>query len=331
MFFDDVMRQAGYKSKLSGMGNATPLSPRQLGECDLHERMVLDLRRRDEANQQGQHSHEVRPLRILGLDLGQTNDPSSAVLIERDLNWTPPDEHYIWECLRKAKDWKWDKIRELEAKGDTRSKTEAVRLMGLSEVKIARQLARDEGKQLPLRGFPLAVRRVQEWPLGTDYFDIVDDALLSGVDMVVPDFGGVGRPIYNMFRRRAGELQFKGKIIPIQTMSSRVSRSRSKSEKGVKGSRTLFHQVPKIELISSVIVAEQSARLLLPPDDPMVTKMMAQLGTFKMSFTKSSTPTMQLGAATGQHDDLVSSLALGLWAATNFARRQMAIHVGGTS
>ena len=322
MFFSDVMGDGGQRRNPLSLGNAAPLSPQRQAERDKHEKMVLELGDIQKQREQGLLNQEKNIQTVLGLDLGQTHDPSSAVTIARDLNWERPSDEYIWKCLKEAYDFKMYQHQEHTKIGRG---IEAQYWKNMSDLKVARLLARRDQRHLPLRDFPIAVKRVQEWPLGTDYFDVVEDVLVASPNLLVPDFCGVGRPVYNIIRRRAGELQFKGRIIPVQTVTSAMSRSRSKMERGVKGSRTLFHQVPKRELITSVVVLEESARLILLENDPMTEKMMNQLGTFKMTTSKGSRPTQQYAAAQGAADDLVVALALSLFAAMMFGRRKMAI------
>lgn len=203
-------------------------------------------------------------MRILGLDLGQSQDPAAAAYIERvtrdPVAIGPRDPRYVrFNC-----------------------------------------------------------RALRTWKLGTDYTDIVQDVFDVPSDVICVDFGGVGRPIVDMMRKQAMTRKYKGKIRPVQLIGSNARASRKQEARGV------HWNVPKIDVVTSIITAQQSGKLLLP-DCPETMALLQQLKVFRMRFTKAAN--MQFGNAPGGHDDLVIALGLGLWYAQRFATLTPAIYV----
>lgn len=159
----------------------------------------------------------------------------------------------------------------------------------------------------------VALRR---WPLGTDYCRVVEDALDLGVESVVVDFTGVGRPVVDLMRRRANERQYAGRIVPVSIVSS-SARGRLHHEK-----RGAYRTVPKVDLISSILLWQQGGLLVLP-DVPETKLLLSELANFRMRYTKSANQTY--AAAAGSNDDLVLALGLACWWADRCGRRRLAI------
>lgn len=164
-------------------------------------------------------------MRILGLDLGQAQDPAAAVVADR----------------------------------------------------VVTEPANFIGPRNPRFKMQIRVRAIRTWPLGTDYNDIVSDVLDPGLaaDVIVPDFGGVGRPVVDMLRKQALQRNFKGKIKPVQLTGS-AARVKQKQE-----ARGQHWNVPKIDVVMSAIIAQQQGYLYLPnvPEVPLLLK---QLRDFQM-------------------------------------------------
>lgn len=158
----------------------------------------------------------------------------------------------------------------------------------------------------------VALRR---WELGTDYNQIVHDVIDVNVDVVVVDFTGVGRPVVDMLRAEARRRHYAGRIRPV-TITASSARTKLKSEE-----RGTHWVVPKIDLVSSIVLLQQKDLLRLPRV-PEVKQLMKELQDFRMKFTKAAN--IQLGAEK-QHDDLVIALGLACWWTQRFGVRKLAV------
>lgn len=162
-------------------------------------------------------------------------------------------------------------------------------------------------------------RAMRLWSLGTDYTEIVNDVFDIPSDVICVDFGGVGRPVVDMLRKLAMKRKYKGKIRPVQLIGSNARASRKQEARGV------HWNVPKIDVVTSIITAQQSGKLWLS-DSPETAALLQQLRIFRMRFTKAAN--MQFGNAPGGHDDLVIALGLALWYAQRFATLLPALYIG---
>lgn len=148
------------------------------------------------------------------------------------------------------------------------------------------------------------------WPLGTDYQDIVDDAINLPCHFMVVDFGGVGRPVVDMLRRQAQLKHYPGKIRPVQLIGSLARASRKQEARGS------HWNIPKVDVVNSITQAQQQMWLSLP-DMPETQVLLNQLRDFKMKYTKAAN--LQFGATT-TNDDIVIGLGLACWYALNYCR-----------
>lgn len=164
----------------------------------------------------------------------------------------------------------------------------------------------------------LLCRDLREWPLGTDYTQIVTDTLdVPQVDFLVVDFGGVGRPVVDMLRRDASKRNYRGRIIPVQLIGS-AGRAASKQE-----ARGRHWNIPKIDIVTSLTIAQQKGSLVLPAI-PETGKLLLQLREFQMKFTKAAN--LQFGNAPGGHDDILIALALCTWWDQRFGTLKPAVY-----
>jgi len=161
------------------------------------------------------------------------------------------------------------------------------------------------------------VRSLRQWPLGTDYMDIVEDVLSFPVDVIVVDFGGVGRPVVDIMRRRATEKRFTGKIKPVQLIGSNARATQKREARGV------HWNVPKIDVITSILLAQQDGSLWLPKDAKETAALFEQLRIFQMKVTKAAN--LQFGNAPGGHDDLIVALGLACWWCRRFGSMKPAV------
>lgn len=159
-------------------------------------------------------------------------------------------------------------------------------------------------------------RALREWPLGTDYTDIIEDVLGIPATVFCVDFGGVGRPVVDMLRKRAQQIGYKGRIKPIQTIGSNA-RAMQKHE-----ARGTHWNVPKVDLVTSIILCQQDGSLRLPATAE-VRKLLEQLRNFRMTFTKAAN--LQFGNAPGGHDDLISALGMCCWWCRRFGSMKPAL------
>ncbi len=163
---------------------------------------------------------------------------------------------------------------------------------------------------------PLEIKDIWLWPRGTDYCQVVDDCLNVNPHFVVPDFCGVGRPVLNMFQRRARELGYKGKLRPVHTLPSNAS-TKTVIEKG-----QTFFRVPKVEMVTAIQAMWPRLRF---PDIPESQMLKTQLQNYRK--IKQTHRSSQFGnkPGAGMHDDLVSALGLLCWFCLHFGSRRLAI------
>lgn len=119
-----------------------------------------------------------------------------------------------------------------------------------------------------------------------------------GVAMLAVDATGVGRPVVDLFAQ-AG---LKPWGITITSGSE------------AHGAGYDWH-VPKIELVSAVLVPFQGSRLVIPRRLALSQVLAAELQTFRVKITTAANPSY--GAwREGEHDDLVLAVAMACWLGT---------------
>lgn len=162
----------------------------------------------------------------------------------------------------------------------------------------------------------IVYERVRRYPNRLPYDVVVDNVLVYPLlDILVVEFNGVGRPVVDMLRRRAKELQQENpgykapRILPVLTAPSRARMHAVEEEGGVSVT------VPKIDLVSSINILVQSKTLALgfSQEDQNWKHLIQELRDFQMRYTKAAN--LQFGNApgVGKHDDLVISLGLASW------------------
>lgn len=161
-------------------------------------------------------------------------------------------------------------------------------------------------------------RALRRWPLGTDYCDIVDDMLELGPSVICLDYGGVGRPVTDMMRKRAGQKGYKGKIMPIQTTGSNaLSNVRLKATAGGE-----YLVIPKVEIISALNIIKEQKLLVLPARAPESRQLLEELRDFE-KLIKRTVSFEHRGP--NHHGDLVIALGMACWYTLRYGRRQLAI------
>src|SRR5262245_40268893 len=107
----------------------------------------------------------------------------------------------------------------------------------------------------------LVCTAIRRWELGADYTQVVEDVLDFPYSIAVVDFTGVGRPVVDLLRKRAGERRHEGRVVPVTLTTSRA-RPRRKEE-----SRGFHYSIPKVEVITSIALAQQMDELRLPDNE----------------------------------------------------------------
>ena len=140
---------------------------------------------------------------------------------------------------------------------------------------------------------------------GVEYPAIVDrlaqiyrsEALAGVPKSVVIDYTGLGRPVYDLMRM-AG---FRYSLNAISITGGDVEHAR---QSGV-------FTVPKRDLVSTVQIELQNNRLKFAKGLKEANTLIEELSNFQTTITDSGRDTY--GGRSGVHDDIVMSLAMGVW------------------
>jgi hypothetical protein len=158
------------------------------------------------------------------------------------------------------------------------------------------------------------VRYLSRWKLGTPYPKIVEDVekLMSQLPtgdtlpILAIDQTGVGAPVVDMFRALEGDWYLRAIHI---TGGSGVS-----IDRGVT-------YVPKRDLVAAVVIALQTDQLKVSPKLDHAKVLKEELGNFKVRISDSGHDSYGAGDdwRSGNHDDMVLSVAMGVWCAKRAA------------
>ncbi len=244
--------------------------------------------------------------RIVGLDLGQAGDPAAVAVLDR-----------IEGCVvRQGSDgrwgvWDWDAGAWHRFGADATFKT------------VVEARERFEASELPRAMGPrtLLCSTLRLWPLETDYNAICTDVCAQRWDVLVPDFSGVGRPVVDILNKERARVGHKGHVSPVATVASSARGHAGYETRGI-----VYHTVPKIELVSSLVVVQQDKRLALPAV-PETKLLLDQLDDYRMRYSKRGVEQFGNVGGVGKHDDLVSALALACWHAIHFGARRPVMEV----
>jgi hypothetical protein len=148
------------------------------------------------------------------------------------------------------------------------------------------------------------VRDLHRWPLGTAYPAVVQDVVarlarppLDATTKLVADATGCGLPVVDLLRPALGP-RLAAVLITAGAEASRAG--------------ALWH-VPKQMLVAGVQVALQTGRLKIAAALPAAAALQQELASFQMKFTPAANVVYGTWRE-GQHDDLVLSVALAVWA-----------------
>jgi hypothetical protein len=154
----------------------------------------------------------------------------------------------------------------------------------------------------------LLLRQIERVELGTTYPKIVDrlkamaeSPNLDSKDMkvVVIDITGVGRPVWDLMQQARIKATLEGISI---TGGNTVNRDGD-----------IYH-VPKRDLVTSLQIAFQNGDLKIAPGLPYYDILVKEMTNFNVTVNINGND--QYGAhRDGDHDDLVLSAAMGVWAA----------------
>ncbi|MDQ3253852.1 MAG: hypothetical protein M3R15_08090 [Acidobacteriota bacterium] len=114
------------------------------------------------------------------------------------------------------------------------------------------------------------------------------------------DATGVGRPVVEMF----AEAELPGHLMPVTITGGHAVNQANGG-----------YNVPKRVFVSGLQVALQTKRLQIAAQLPEAATLKSKLQNFQLTITKAANDTYE--GRTGAHDDLVLSVAVGLWAATH--------------
>jgi hypothetical protein len=142
---------------------------------------------------------------------------------------------------------------------------------------------------------------LQRLALGTSYVQVVEHVRrlvqqLPGCELVI-DFGGVGRPVFDMFINSG--LSAIGLLLTAGTAETMDGH---------------IHHVPKIVLVSRLQALLHQGKLKIHKDLTEAEALVRELQDFRLQYTGSS---MTFNARSGRHDDLVLALALACWRAAD--------------
>jgi hypothetical protein len=162
---------------------------------------------------------------------------------------------------------------------------------------------------------------LRRWRKGADYNEVVEEVLhYPGLDVLCVEFNGVGRPVVDMLRRRARELEVNIRIIPCITAASRARMHAVQEERGT------CYSIPKVDIVSAINILAQSRRLILL-DSPDLPNLFDELRKFQMRITQAAN--LQFGNMSGKdnHDDIVIAWGLACWWLIKAPRREPAIFI----
>lgn len=253
-----------------------------------------------------------REKHIVGLDLGQTTDPSALCLLTRYDKMVasrvmpavpepipPPMPGIPPEHLKPLETF----VKKPEAGG----LTHALDFFKAGDPAFDEDLPAppvDPLKEMMKRHY--ACRALKRWPLGTSYVDIVDDVrrLDQRLDdmVLVIDNTGVGRPVMDIFRRA----KLRCRVVPITITAGRAGVAIPRHDE-----KTGEFWVSKIELISAIQVVLQTRRIRFIEGMAEAITLMGELREYKVKVSAALNEIYN--AREGEHDDLVLAAALALW------------------
>lgn len=151
------------------------------------------------------------------------------------------------------------------------------------------------------------IRHLQRFELGTPYPAIVDRVAdiknrLPGSRLVL-DFTGVGRPVFDMFRK-----------VGLKPVGVSIHGGDNVNREGS------AYKVPKRDLVGVLQVLFQGGRLKVASELPEAGTFISELLNFKVKISQSGNDSYS--HREGEHDDLVLAAALACWWGERNSRRR---------
>lgn len=162
------------------------------------------------------------------------------------------------------------------------------------------------------------VKLLHEWPIGTNYGQVIGDMLNFGsLDVLVIDATGA-KPFIDWFRESASKANWRNtRVRPIN-----ITGGQSHAKQGENG----YVNVPKRELVSSLLMMQHKDTLRVP-NTPDIRRwwnqLLQEIKDFQLKLTKAAN--QQFGAKQGSHDDLLMSLGYCCWWALRAGFREPAM------
>jgi hypothetical protein len=161
-------------------------------------------------------------------------------------------------------------------------------------------------REVPITEDHYHLRDLRRWPLNTSYPTIVRDVaalldrepLCSATTTLAIDYGGVGRPVLDMFDGAA----LICSLVPVTIHGGDAAIQDGRS-----------WRVPKRDLIAATQVALQRGRLKVAPALSEAVTLTRELSDYRVKISASGHDSYD--AREGQHDDLVLAVALAVWVA----------------
>lgn len=209
-------------------------------------------------------------VRVLGLDLGQVNDPAACVMISR---------------------------RRFDLSHPNRSKpVEGPKPP--AEMPVEVEFIHEWPRGTDYTKIVHFILNLHE----TKTIDGRDVQERVWIDALVFDMTGVGRPFRDILNKEAKRLQFAGRIVGVNLSSSDTAL------KVQADSRGKFLTVAKLEMLTAVNIYAQQG-LLRYPRGWDTKKLFEQMQTFQLKKTKAANVTFEQGGP-GHHGDVVIALGL---------------------
>jgi len=192
------------------------------------------------------------------------------------------------------------------------------------------------------------IRYMRQW-LGESYWAIAEATLDLNPDVMVVDYGGVGRAVVDILRQLAVMRGYTGRIIPLATVDSRASNERMHEDE-----RGRYVTVPKVSLLTPINILSQGPERLAvdgdgayilngegrpsvhrdsflvfpsPAEEELVDLLKRQLNAFEVRHGSNGSTAFGNNRKLEDHDDLVIALGLMCWGMLRMGGKDPAIVV----
>lgn len=152
------------------------------------------------------------------------------------------------------------------------------------------------------------------------YTEIADEVVKLDLDLLVVDFGGVGRAVVDILVERARRTEWKARIVPVNIVKSAAAMSEHHEARGK------YFSVPKVDVVESINVAQQERGMRIP-DTVSGRLLRKEMQEFRAKKTEAGND--QFAAREGKYDDLVLALGLVCWWTLRFGNRELNLWTPG--